>query len=61
MKDIFDTSYVERIGTVPISDQGPEIDKFREHPIEMVDIRKYGSSKPRREIITAKITQNDES
>lgn len=52
--DIFDSSYVDADSTFTQKRQS-EFKKFLKQPVEEEDIKKYGSSKPKRIVIKAKI------
>lgn len=51
--DIFDSKYV---GGDPQPEKKSEVKKFLKKPIDDEEIKKYGTSKPRRIIIRAKIS-----
>lgn len=53
--DIFDSSYVgDKTDTTP-GNQGSSIKRFLKEPVDKKDMDKYGTSKPRRVVIKAKI------
>jgi hypothetical protein len=54
-KDIFDSEYVGQPSGTATAKQTSEIKKFLKDPVIRQDMNKYGSSKPRRVVIKAKI------
>jgi hypothetical protein len=57
-KDIFNSEYVGQASGTATSEQASEVKKFLKDPVVKQDMNKYGSSKPRRVVIKAKI-KND--
>jgi len=54
-KDIFDSLYVEKSSGTVTSKPESGVKKFLKEPIDKQDMKKYGSSKPRRVVIKAQI------
>jgi hypothetical protein len=54
-KDIFDTSYVARDETAEVRTELSQVQAFLVQPIEEKEMSQYGTSKPKRMIIRARI------
>lgn len=53
--DIFDSSYVGEKTDTTSDKQGSSIKRFLKEPVDKKDMDKYGTSKPRRVVIKARI------